>query len=543
MYRIAVKVLLLASFFSVLLSAGPVKGAEALVVINGVEYSAQDYRDWWGIWREPGMKFFETPREYIDFHLLAEQARQMEYDQIPEYRRKVEVFLTVRALAALKQEEVDAKNQVSEEEIRAEFEKRYAPMWYVQILGYDDAAKAAAVFAEMEKHQGQKAGRLVFADFGGVNPEEGGPLFNEELQLFPEKIGNDKEFWLPILADLEEGGVSEPKFLESLDRHIIVRLDEISRPDEEFYAEKRDKVKSDLLKENRQRLSGELVERLRAKYNVKINHELVDSLNLVDDYPDEVLNKPVIEMDDLDFPAGALLANAKKEKQLRHSLTDGQLKSIVIGNFVSQKVTDKEALGRHYEKNHGGIKRVYDFYRDNTLRKFLLIDMRRNLVVSAEEIREYYENNLDKYTMPGEISYVIVQGDLDLLNAMRRAITLGGNFFNEAKKNVLNAELRTELDAIRQAEVGKQLAAIKEGETSDPFPYQNTYAMVRLLKRNQDLRLPLDRVKGEIENLLREEKFNVAKKDYLEKIRALSTIKINHDVWSKIKKEYTDEES
>jgi hypothetical protein len=543
MYRIAAKVLLLASVFSVLLSPAPVKASETLVTINGVEYSAQDYRDWWGIWREPGMEFFETPREYIDFHLLAEQARQMEYYDTPEYRRSVEVFLTVRALAALKQEEIDAKNQISEEAIREEFEKRYAPMWYVQILGYDDSAKAATVFAEMQKHRGQKSGRLIFADFGGVKPEEGGPLFNEELQLFPEKIGNDKEFWLSLLASLKEGDVSEPAFLEGLDRHIIVRLDEISRPDEEFFEQKRVKVKNDLLKENRQRLTSELVERLTAKYNVKINRELIDSLNLQDDYPEEILDKPVVEMDGLVFSARDLLENAGKEQKLRHSLTDNRIMNIVISNFVSQKVTDKEALSRHYEKQHPGIKRVYAFYQNNTLRKFLLADMRRNLVVSDAEIKEYYENNLSRYTLPGELSYAIVQGDPELLNAMRRAIALGANFFNEAKNQGLDAELKTGIDAIREAEVGKQLAGIEETETSDPFPYQQAYAMVRLLKRKQDVRLPLDRVKSEIENLLREERFSKAQKDYLEKIRSLSTVKINHDVWSQLKKEYSDEKS
>ncbi len=543
MYRIAVKVILAASIFSVLLSAGPVRAAETLVTINGIEYSAQDYRDWWGIWREPGMDFFETPQEYIDFHLLVEQARQMEYYDTPEYQRAVEVFLTVRALAALKQEEVDAKNKVSEEEIRAEFEKRFSPMWYVQILGYDDAAKAAVVFAEMQKHLGQKSGRLIFADFGGVSPEEGGPLFNQELQLYPEKIANDKEFWLPLLADLEEGGVSEPVFLESLERHIIVRLDGISRPDESYFEEKRLKVEKDLLKDNQQRLTGELVERLKEKYHVEVDQELSDSLNLEDEYPAETLDQPVVKMDGLEFIARDLLENARKEKVLRHSLTDDHLKNIVISNLIGQKVTNMEALGRHYEQTNPGIKRVYNFYRNNTLRKNLLADMRRNLVVSDEEIKEYYEDNLPRYTLAGELSYAIVRGDLELLNDMRRAIARGANFFNEAKDRGLNAELKSQVDALREAEVGKQLAGIEESETSEPFPYQQDYAMVRLLKRKKDLQLPLDRVGLEIKKHLREERFGKARKDYLEKIRSLSTVKINQDVWSQLKKEYNDEES
>ena len=110
MYRLVIR-LAIALLCVLVLSEGTVLAAKdkTLVTIDGREYTDQDYRHWWTSWQEPGMEFFDSPQEFIDFQLLAEQGRQMEYHLNPAFERKVEVFVKVRALGALKNEEVDLK--------------------------------------------------------------------------------------------------------------------------------------------------------------------------------------------------------------------------------------------------------------------------------------------------------------------------------------------------------------------------------------------------------------------------------------------------
>ena len=59
MYRVVMR-FVVAFLCLLVLSAGNVHAArdKTLVTIDGLEYTGQDYRNWWRYWQEPGMEFF-----------------------------------------------------------------------------------------------------------------------------------------------------------------------------------------------------------------------------------------------------------------------------------------------------------------------------------------------------------------------------------------------------------------------------------------------------------------------------------------------------
>ncbi|MDH4321178.1 MAG: hypothetical protein OEV73_06730, partial [Desulfobulbaceae bacterium] len=98
-----------------------------LVAINGIEYRAEDFKNWWQNWQEKDQPLPETLDPFIEWQLMAKEAKRMELDNTPTYQRKIAVFLSVRSLMLLKYEEIDSKIVVDEQAIRQEYESSYTP--------------------------------------------------------------------------------------------------------------------------------------------------------------------------------------------------------------------------------------------------------------------------------------------------------------------------------------------------------------------------------------------------------------------------------
>jgi hypothetical protein len=512
-----------------------------LVTIGGVEFTPQDYRDWWRIWRDPGMAPFATPQEFIDFHLFAQQARQMEYDLTPEYQRSVEVFLKVRALAALKNEEVDQKIKITEEQIRAFFAENYGPIWSVQILSYDDEAKARAVVEELQKFNGQKAGRLVFADLAGVAPADGGPVAYQEAKLNPQIISQAKNNkWLPVIAGTAKGFVAEPLFLEDAKRYAVIRMDDILAPSEEDFAQKRQVVRQKLEHQAQGQLTNKLLETLKGKHHVRVDEDLLARIKMEEEYPEPFLQKAVVTMDGLDFTVGMLIYNIKEQQKMRQSLSVEELKGWVVNSLISNNLTENEALNRHYEEKPP-LKTVYEFYQNNTLRKMLEAGISKRLEITDEELKNYYDKNRALFTKPGKISYILIQENSDLLNKIAMAVSQGADFFDQAQIYALDAQIKTAGVDTLQPVVLAEMAKLDKGEVSAPFALEDNYALVRVLERTEGEVLPLAAVRQTIEDSIRKEKFAAARKDLLEKARSAAGVKVNQKVWRNLKNEYKNE--
>jgi hypothetical protein len=540
MSRVVANVLILIvliTFFVV----GPVAAAanKTLLVIDGLKYTTQDYRDWWGIWKDPGMDSPATPQEFIDYLLFVEEGRQMEYDLSPEYRRKVEVFLTVRALAALKYEEVDQKIKISEKQIRDFFAKSYTPRWSLQILNYDDQAKAEAVYEQMKVFDGQKAGNLVFADLAGVKAEEGGPVTYDKVAVDPDTLDKtNNNHWLPVIAKLEQWHVSPPFFLEDSKRYVVIRMDEIKVDlGEDALEKKRDFITNKLARQASAELTRQLVERLKKEQHVKVDSELLQKVNLQDDLSEELQNRPVLQMDGLEFSVALLLRNMREEKKLRTSVDDVFLKNLVLNSVISQTVTNNEALQRHYE-NQPPLKTVYEFYRDNNLRKAVEEGIYKRINVSAEEVEAYYKDNQALYYQPEKLTYAIIQGEGDLLNSISADLSQGADFFDQANAHSLDPQIRTEQEDEIQPAVRAELAKLKTGESGSPCALGQDFALVRLINRIEGKLIPLEEVRGKIKKMLVDEKFRAAKTAYMQELRASKKVEVNQRVWEKLKKEY-----
>ena len=417
--------------------------------------------------------------------------------------------------------------------------EKFSPKWFIQVLTYDDKEKVEAVFEKLKDFNGQPAGRLIFADYSGVNKDAGGPVAYEEVEVDPSNLLKiaDNEKWLKVISNLEKGFVAEPFVLETSGRHVLIRMENITYPGEELLKEKRNLIKNNLARVEMHRLTTELLERLKQKYHLKIDDDLLQSVNLKDELQNDLLGKPVLELDGISMTVGQLIDNMSREKELRKTVTDDYLRNVVVNNFITNNLTDMEALNRHYEENEP-FKSVYDFYKKNNLRKFLLAGIKERVVVEEVEIRDYFDKNSLRYTYPKKISYVIIKEDIKLLNEISQAILQGADFFDQALEHSIDAQINTVESGYISDEIADELAKLQIGQTSSPFPVNDGYAILRLVDQAGGGVVPYEQVRNRIEGKIREKKYLESQAVYIEKARAAVDIKVNQRVWNKLKDEY-----
>ena len=513
------------------------KSAKRLLTINDSEYTNEDFNNWWKHWNDKNEhKFPATPEPFIDFQIMVQQGREMGYDAKPDYLRKLAVFLQVRAMMALKYEEVDSKAAVSEAEVKKYFAENYGTVSTLQILTFDAEEKARLAYQRLQPYQGQIAGRLVFADLYAGEAAEKADSYDEVQVSVADFQRNKIGAWLPIFHKLKLNQVSEPFLNEANQKYILLRLAESKPAAEGVFAEKAKSIQQILNKEKRNRLTQELVEKLKKQYKVQVDQELLASLQLDVDYPQEFLERKLAGMVDLEITVDDLLRNALKEKQLRKTLSDDEIKQMTMGNIISSQLIDKESLARGYEKRQPLLP-TYEFYKQNRLRLEVEAGLADGLTVSDQEARAYYEKNLAEFSVPAKAAFSLLKGSEEVLKKVWVGTLQGEDFKELALKYALEPSTQTEaLDALAPR-LAAELKRLEKGAISEPFPLDGGHVLVKLSEHLPGKVTSLDQVQGQIIDQLKKEKFAAAKVEYINKLKSRSKIEINDRVWKDLTRE------
>jgi hypothetical protein len=531
--------LILLVFIS-LLSAAPAKawlfGDSPLVAIDGTEYTAEDFKRWWGFWKEPEMSFPETPDPYIDWLLLAREGQRMELDRDPGFERATKVFLMSRTLLKLKYDEVDSQIDVTDAKVRQRYDQDYAPRWGLEGMEFKDKAAASAAWEELE------SGSVTIADLLERDQESGGPVKTAETWLRPKDLEKASK-WKAIYADLEVGEVVDPEKLgESV---VLWYLKEIKAADDEDFAALREEISKKLWKEQEISLTRALIDELRTKYEVKVDDARLEALDLRADeatFTDALIvssnQQNISEKDFIAIMRRVLKTRPMLATALQDEEATQDLKKETVYNIIAQSVTNWESLDRHYEEKEP-FKWEYEFNYDQRL---ALSVQQRMFVLEAkasdDEIKQYYEQNKNRYSVPAQVQLYIIdetQGPIDQV----WADFAGGKSIDKVFKEHFETAPRMQQVPANHLdpEVKPVVSNLADGETSSIFTAQGVRVMVHLIKRTPETVIPFERVKDMIAKDLNQKKVMVLEKDYLDTIRASSEIIIDQGEWEDLKKE------
>jgi hypothetical protein len=531
-------ILLLATL---LFSAVPAKAwlfgsNDTLVTIDGTRYSATDFKRWWQYWKEENQPLPQTPDVYIDWLLLAREGDRMELASNPGFKRQAEVFLKSRSLLMLKNDEVNSQINVTDADIRAHYEQNYLPRWLVQRLEFLDDDAAGAAWREL------MTGAVSVDELAARDPEQGGPVANVETWVRPSGID---PWWKAIFEKLEPGEMVEPGAHDQALGNRILHLKEQKGGDDEDLDKLRAGISRKLWKQQENELTLALLAKLREKYEVKVDAERIEALDLAaakeslgDDLVITTKQQSVTEKDFVTIAQQHIASRGIAVHALLKGEETQKLKAEIVAGIIAQNVTDWEALDRHYEEQ-GQFKWEYQFY----VRHQLGLALERALFVPAakvteEEIQRHYEENLGRYSQMATARVIIIDDSQGPVNQVWADVVAGTPFSRAVRQHFKQSVAPQEVPVNHlDPEIKAAVDKLAVGETSPLLRAQGSQVLVHLLALTPEIPLPLERVAENIRNQLVREKIDQQRRDYLDTIKSRSRIDVRSRQWKAIQKE------
>jgi len=514
-------------------AAWPWKDAGNLVNINGVSYNPDDFKRWWENWRDAGSRFPDDMEQFVEWKLLAQEAKSMELDQEPNYQRKIDVFHKVRTRILLKRDAVDSQIELSEMEIKERYQTDYTPIYRMSLLYFDTEEKAENSFKGIADKE------YTFDDLKEKAGPEGQP-FLKEGRFRPINF-RDNQKLRNRLEQFSMGQVATPQ--QGGNYFIILRLEEKNMPAENEFDLKRNQIREMMWKEKEVELTAELIKDLWKKYEVRVDEELMD---MVDKDPGkELLARPVVITNRVNMPFWMVVKDVRKEYSVRKNKvwTEDEKEKMARGflnGMIAEYLLTWEARDRRYEEKPP-FKWTYEFYKENRLIKELEGRLIASQVsVSDAEVNAYYQENPDEFRPPEILSVILLKGEEKLITDVLVEVKQGQDFTQAGKKYNLNPIPVMNIPASQMSpEVVKAVMELDIDEVSQPFTMYNNFTLAKLVDRKVKEPLPLAKVKDKISVKLKNEKFSRARQEYIEMLLAESDITVNRKAWKKLQAEYT----
>ncbi|MDW7772480.1 MAG: peptidyl-prolyl cis-trans isomerase [Desulfobulbaceae bacterium] len=503
-----------------------------LVTIDDKKYNAGDFRSWWSNWQEPGMSFPESPDSFIDWMLLVNEAEKMRLYEDPGYRKKVLTFLKARTLMLLKAEEVDSRISLSDNELWERYQEIYAPLYQLNILFFNSREDARSLLDEIGP--------------GPISDEQTAEL--AEGETGPEKVETEwyrkvsvDPGWHDIIEDLKQGELSDP--VDWKKGVVILRLQELKKGERDDFAAVRREIRDTLRKERANLLTMELLRDLREKYNVRVDSERLEELD-ISAADNNFSDQPIVTTDHGTISEKDFMMQVRRMQKFRRESGFGKkddayrYKEQVLNGIIDQTLTSWESLARGYEKQ-SPFKEIYEFYCQNRMIKALENRLFFSQAeVTPEEVNAYYEEHIEDFSRPEIVRMVSIEGHREMINSLWTQVAMGSDLRSSALERFdLNLPVRDmpvdHLSQEMQAVVNK----LTKGEVSPVFDINGHASLVQLVERIPAQPSPLAKVGHQIRDQLFTERLDRIRSEYVDRLRAGSSITVNDGVWKQLKKE------
>ncbi|MGD9157511.1 MAG: SurA N-terminal domain-containing protein [Desulfobacteraceae bacterium] len=235
----------------------------------------------------------------------------------------------------------------------------------------------------------------------------------------------------------------------------------------------------------------------------------------------------------------------QKIKELELEASREQIDRYVENIKQERKMTQEDLIAQ-LEKEGMTYEKYREKIKDN-LEHSNLVDreIREKMIISEEQINEYYESHKKEYEKPGEAHIAIIsltpsssgvqdqtdelqQKGEDILERLKK----GEDFGDLARKfsNGPGAEEGGDLGNITLKDTHPKILevinSLKDGEVSSLIDMGNKFLIVKLIKKTATEWIPLEEVKDDINELLYYQEMDKRYNKYMEELKKDSYIKV-----------------
>jgi hypothetical protein len=338
-----------------------------------------------------------------------------------------------------------------------------------------------------------------------------------------------------MLQDKSAGSFVGP--MQSGDKFMLLYLVDLRPGSEKDFAHKKKAIHNDIFSKRQRELTNKLLERLKKIYNVKINKDLLAEIDLITPKK-ENWDKVLVTSDLSSVNVGYFIEQCRREQKVlakqseRGKQMQASLKRRAMSAMISNSLVDWAVADRHYEEQ-APFKWEYQFYRQGSLIKLLQKRMNDSSAVTGEVAQTYYNDHQSEFRSADMAKISLVHGNEDEINRLWGAGMASGELSKTEMPHTL-VPLQHLSEAVRDT-----ISQLTLNDISSPFKDGGKFALVQLYERQPGRLAPFPQVRNGILAKLKKENNKRLRDEFIMKLRQRSSIKINDDVWQKIRTEFS----
>jgi parvulin-like peptidyl-prolyl isomerase len=476
--------------------------------------------------------------QVIDRRLLLQEAYRLGIDQQKDIVEATNAYAENQAVEWLVSQEIDAKAQPTEDEIREAWKTRTTEVYRVLQLVLPDRAAADKAAADLAA--GADFGELARERSVGRSRTVGGMLSQVAWgSMTPE--------WESVVFALEPGQTSAP--FESREGWEIDRMVEKATVDPPEYSQARNKIEGILKRRKLDTLRREYGDALWAKYHARIEPgvELAPSK-----LADELAQAPQTKLADwdggsldlgtfargIDFRAFAVLppdqASGHLEQLVRRTVND----FLVRLEVRAKKTVERPEIAAQARA-----------YRENLMERALYADyVLKGLTVSDADVRAWYDAHQKEFVSPERRRVAhLVTATREEAEALRQRIAKGEDFEELVRSSSTDVQTRKSGGDLgwvtrKQTPPGfEPVFDLKLGEVSQPLQSKFGWHLIEVKAIDPARPQSFDEVKDDLRKELIERRKTELRAEWVAKLRAATPIEIFPDaIQALAKKEASD---
>src|SRR3990172_1988264 len=350
---------------------------------------------------------------------------------------------------------------------------------------------------------------------------------NFKLNLFLDRMRTDEISAKVTVTDAE----IEAYFNEEQKKKMEVKEEgEEPKEPEKLTPAGREDIRRTLLSRKTRERESEYFSFLRKKARVKINEEVLKEVSLKTEKPEKV--KVAAVNGEPIYAADILKALKKSEKD------DTAARKEIVERLILHKLLDKEVFRRAavYEKIPELAKRIQRHREERLIDIFKRKTVLPLIKVDEKKILEYYNANPEKFMEPDmlKLRMILVEGEAEA-DALAAELGKGADFGYIAKTKSLDPsrEKGGEMGWIPETSFPKDildsLKKAKPGDILGPFAAKYGYSVFEFQYYRKGGRIPLEKVRKDIDTTVGREQFKNTLEKYLGRIKEIVPVVINEE--------------